>query len=107
MKTIYISLPITGHEDTYEQRLDEAVAWCKQNVVTTKQDDVVTPMDLAFQTSTEIFEPTYIDYLTADLRFIMEDADIVVFCEGWQDSRGCRLEHAVAQEFGKKIIYKE
>ena len=25
MKIIYISLPISGHEDTYEKRLDDAV----------------------------------------------------------------------------------
>ncbi|MGM9838133.1 MAG: DUF4406 domain-containing protein [Paludibacteraceae bacterium] len=104
MKTIYISLPMTGHEDTLEQRLKEAVTWCKEKFPDSR---VITPRMIQVAVEGALRKPKYSDYLCADLQFIMEDADIVVFCEGWQNSRGCRLEHAVAQEFGKKIIYKE
>ena len=35
----------------------------------------------------------------------MNDADIVVFCPGWEQARGCRIEWEVAREYGKKIVY--
>ena len=41
MKIIYISLPITGHEDTYEQRLDDAVEYVKEHLIDTTKYDVI------------------------------------------------------------------
>lgn len=35
---------------------------------------------------------------------LMADADAVVFAKGWQDYRGCRIEHSCAYEYGIRII---
>lgn len=35
---------------------------------------------------------------------LMADADAVVFARGWQEYRGCRIEHICAFEYGKRII---
>ncbi len=37
---------------------------------------------------------------------LMADADIVCFCKGWQEYRGCRIEHQCAQEYCKIIVYE-
>lgn len=37
----------------------------------------------------------------------MAQCDAVYFCDGWEDARGCRIEHMVAEEFGLDIIYAE
>ena len=29
------------------------------------------------------------------------------FCRGWQDTRGCRIEHEAAQAYGLTILYEE
>ena len=31
----------------------------------------------------------------------------VYFCKGWQMTRGCRIEHEAAKEYGLEIIYEE
>lgn len=31
----------------------------------------------------------------------------VYFCKGWQDARGCRIEHEVAKVYGLDILYEE
>lgn len=31
----------------------------------------------------------------------------VFFCPGWQDARGCKLEHEVAKAYGLDIMYSE
>lgn len=31
----------------------------------------------------------------------------VYFCKGWENTRGCKLEHAVAEAYGLDIIYEE
>lgn len=37
----------------------------------------------------------------------MSFCDAVYFCDGWEDARGCRIEHDVAEEYGLDIIYAE
>lgn len=28
------------------------------------------------------------------------------FCEGWENARGCRIEHATAEAYGLEVIYE-
>ena len=30
----------------------------------------------------------------------------VDFCRGWENARGCRIEHAAAREYGLEIVYE-
>ena len=48
--------------------------------------------------------PVY--YLARSLES-MSFCDAVYFCDGWEDARGCRIEHDVAEEYGLDIIYAE
>lgn len=32
---------------------------------------------------------------------------VAYFCKGWENARGCRLEHEAAKAYGVKIIYEE
>lgn len=36
---------------------------------------------------------------------LMTDADVVVFCDGWQYSRGCNVEHEVAIQYDIPCMY--
>lgn len=31
---------------------------------------------------------------------------VAFFCKGWEQARGCRIEHQAAVEYGLKIIYE-
>ena len=37
----------------------------------------------------------------------MSDCEAVYFCDGWEEYRGCRCEHKLAEEYGLDIIYAE
>lgn len=43
-------------------------------------------------------------YLLSKSLEAMSKADIVIFTEGWQNARGCMIEHEVAIAYGKQII---
>ena len=45
-----------------------------------------------------------IDSLGKSISLIGE-ADLVVFAPGWENARGCRIEHEVAKEYGIQIAY--
>lgn len=36
----------------------------------------------------------------------MSKCDAAYFCKGWENARGCRIEHKAAVEYGLDIIYE-
>lgn len=34
----------------------------------------------------------------------MSKCDVVYFCKGWANARGCKIEHKIAEEYGLIII---
>lgn len=32
---------------------------------------------------------------------------VAYFCKGWENARGCRIEHEAAKEYGLEIFYEE
>lgn len=108
MKSIYISLPITGQEDTYEQRLNAAVAYVKAKYPEYKR--IVTPKELAEKLD-DYYSlgygtmPSYKDYLLNDIEKIAH-CDAIFMCNGWYDSKGCQAEYAFASAIGIDIYYK-
>ena len=103
MKIIYISIPISGHEDTYEQRLDEAVEYVKKMY----QDVyIITPKEIAERLEDyQPMKPKYKDYLLADMEAIAH-CDAIFMCRGWNDSYGCFAELAFAEAIGLTILYQ-
>ena len=43
-----------------------------------------------------------IAYLARSIEFL-DKADAVIFMKGWENARGCKIEHEVAQKYGKYI----
>ena len=38
---------------------------------------------------------------------VMSTCHVVYFCKGWENARGCRIEHDAAVAYGLQIIYEE
>lgn len=100
-QTIYISLPISGQEDTYEQRLAAAVECVKRKF---PDAEIITPKDVKIEVDgmLETRYGTYGEYLGADIATIIDKCDTVFFGRGWIQSRGCNVEHVVARCFEKE-----
>ena len=100
---IYISLPITGHECTYEKRLDDAVEYVKKMY---PDDYIITPKEIAERLKDyQPMKPTYKDYLLADMEAIAH-CDAIFMCRGWNDSDGCFAEWSFADAIGLTILYQ-
>lgn len=37
----------------------------------------------------------------------MSKCDAAYFCKGWENARGCRIEHDAAVAYGLKVIYEK
>ena len=106
MKIIYISLPITGHEDTYERRLDEAVEYVKEKYP--EYDRIITPKYVADELNERLdpIIPKYKDYLYEDIG-VIKICDAIFMCRDWCYSGGCNAEWAFASAIGLTILYQD
>lgn len=105
MKSIYIILPITGQEETYEARLNAAVTYVKAKYP--EYDTIITPKEVASMLHSKWWKkdkPEYKDYLTADIMAINK-CDAILLCEGWVLSKGCKAENAFALAIGIDILF--
>lgn len=46
-------------------------------------------------------------YFLAHSLIKMAQCDLVYFCKGWEEKRGCKVEHECAKAYGIEIIYEE
>lgn len=95
---IYISLPITGQEAQAREKAAKVKNMLSQmghNPINPLSDIYVGPM------------ASYGQCLGYDIATLIDHADAIFLCKGWEKSTGCRIEHFVAQELNKKVIFEE
>ena len=105
MKIIFVSIPITGKEDSYDERLEEAVKYIKEKYP--EYERIVTPKEAAYKLDRLYFPitPEYKDYLSADIGELTT-CDAIFMCNEWELSKGCKAERAFAEAIGINVIYQ-
>lgn len=93
---IYISLPISGRDENEVRQHADLI----KASLSRAGHEPVNPFEIYCGS-----KPTYADYLCADLR-ALADCDAIFLCNGWQFSRGCRIERTFAEEFGLHVMYE-
>lgn len=98
---IYISIPISGYNPE-EQR---AKAERFEKDIEAIGHDPINPFDV--QEPSEYFneKERYAYFMGFDIANLLR-SDAVYFSRGWEQSKGCRLEHAAAEIYGLKIFYE-
>lgn len=92
MKKLFISQPMRGKSD--EEILAE-----REKAIKAAQELVGEPVEVIdsfFQSAPADARPLW--FLGKSLE-LLSIADVVYFAEGWQDARGCRIEHECAVEY--------
>lgn len=97
MKKIFISQPFHG-------RTEEEIFTERQNllyILKKNYNEEIEVIDQYHQIKPEGAGSLY--YISQDI-LMMEKADIIVFAPYWNLSRGCRIEHMIATEYGMTIL---
>ena len=89
---IMISQPMRG-------KTNEQIRKEREELVRRLQEEGHEVIDTVLDIS-ENKSPIY--YLSKSIE-LLDKADGVVFMKGWQEARGCRIEHIIAYEYGKFI----
>lgn len=104
---VFISLPMRGKTD--EEILCEIEkakeAALKEVPLHYAEGDSVTVID-SFLRDYDPGEVPFkaLAYLAKSLS-LMAEADTVCFAAGWEEARGCKIEHECAKQYGLHIVY--
>lgn len=90
-----ISQPMGG-------KTNEEIEAERKELVETLEEQGYDVLDTVL-TEKDVSKDDPICYLAKSLELLAE-ADILVCMKGWEEARGCRIEHLVAKEYGKEIM---
>ena len=96
MKKVFISQPMRGKSK------DEILT--ERNRITKEIQNLIgnhEVLDTYFDDFGECSKP--LQYLAKSL-FMLADADCAYFAQGWQDDRGCRIEHDSAVAYDIEVL---
>ena len=97
MKKLFISQPMSG-------KTDEEILAVRSDAIQAAKDAVgedVEVIESFFQNAPAEARPLW--FLGKSLE-LLATADVVYFAPGWEDARGCRIEHTCAVEYGVPTI---
>lgn len=94
---VMISQPMKG-------RTEEEIRAKRARVVTELQQQGHDVVDTVFDLGPDIGpDVAPLKYFAKSIE-AMADVDAVYFMNGWKIARGCRIEHIIASEYGKKLL---
>lgn len=97
MKNVFISQPMYG-------KTDEQIIRERKEIVKTLEEILTEPFKIVDNYYTDYNSGTNpLSYLSRAINDLSK-ADVAVFAKGWNTRRGCRIEHACAEEYGINII---
>lgn len=97
MIKVFLSQPMKGKSN--EQIKEERKIIIQD--LKRKTGDIIEVMDTVFE---DFDGATPLKFLAKSL-MVLADADIAYFADGWEDARGCVIEHDAAKKYGITIAY--
>lgn len=97
MKKLFISQPMKGKTNVEIKKEREEAIRCAKEMMS----DEVEVIDSFFENAPAEAKPLW--YLGESLK-LLSTADVAFFATGWKNARGCKIEHACAQQYGINTI---
>ena len=103
MTKIFISQPMNGKTtEEIEEERNYTIDTLRSRFF--RKNERIEIIDSFFKNAPHDAKPLW--YLGESIK-LMSEADAVFFCDGWQTSRGCQIEHDCALEYGIDTMYEE
>ena len=102
---VYISLPMSGFEDTIRKRWDDAVNKVKE-IFYDCNVTIVGPTnidDFDYNGAKVPHDKKWSYYISKDVEPLLDSTHIFL-CKGWEKSKGCKLESVIANEMNLKVM---
>lgn len=101
MKKLFISQPMRGKTDEEILAVRAQAIQSAERVLGEEVEVIDSFFKVAVVPSTVLSRPLW--FLGESLK-LLSGADVAYFADGWEDARGCRIEHECAVEYGITTI---
>ena len=91
---IYISIPMTGHDLATQYTKATEIA----EQIKALGHEPVNPFDTPEPPEELSEKQRYAYFMGEDIKRLL-NCDSIIFCDGWEQSCGCNIEHDVAMRF--------
>jgi hypothetical protein len=100
----YISLPISNKDESVQRKLANSVV-TKIHKLGHQPINPFTIGDILYKHYKNCHKqkPNWKEYMQADIAELIY-CHAIVLCEGWNESKGCKLEWEIAKGLGLRII---
>lgn len=96
---VMISLPMNGHSDEdVKKRMEFLKKEFGKLHIDVMDSFINVPAD-------ESVRNEHIFYLGRSIMMFLAHADAVYFDNGWEQARGCKIEHEICKQYGIKTLY--
>ena len=103
---VFISVPMRGRTD---QEIAGAITIAKSKLakMAEENNEVIEYVDnfVSMRDVTDIKNPAM--YCLGGAIQKISKCDVIYFCPGWQEARGCVIEHQVAVSYGLTRLYQD
>ena len=108
MKKLFVSIPMTGVEDSVVSRFQDVLEKITFFNPEFSEYEIVPPVDIdkCFDKNgltEESYEHDTAWYVGRDVELVMH-CDAIYSCKGWENSKGCRVERFAAEMYGLKLF---
>lgn len=100
MKKLFISQPMNG-------KTDEEILAVREKAAKSAEKELGEPVEVIdsfFQEAPADADPLW--YLGESIK-LMAEADVIFFAKGWEDARGCRVEHECAIAYELPLVIED
>ena len=98
MKMVYVAHPFRGDKEKNRKDAKEQCLFLKEQY---PDYCFINPLD-AFSWADNLDDDAVLEMC----KEVVIRCDAVFFCKGWEQSAGCRMEHAVAKAAGIEVDYE-
>lgn len=95
MKKVFLSMPMHGKTDEEIKKVREEYTEQARAIFGSESVMIINNIDHDIK---DVVTPQRKHYLAESIRQMVR-ADYVIFCEGWEDAAGCRVEHLMCLEY--------
>lgn len=103
MKNLFISIPMNGRSSEDIIADQKAIVAKAEEIVGEKVQMIESCLDITVVANREEIKHDPVWYLGRSIQ-LLATADYIYFADGWENARGCKLEHTIAKEYGVEII---
>ena len=100
MKKLFISQPMRN-------KTNEEILAVREKAIKSAERELGEKVEVIESFLPDLFSKTHPLYCLGETLKLLSTADVVYFAKGWEEARGCKIEHTCAIEYDLPLVIED